>query len=89
MLNVDFINYSYDEEFGSNALDAFVLITNSYKNHSSYEIDVPNVDKDYPILNGNSDDEEQILIKSHTELISIQQTYDSYENDAFHEEIIV
>jgi hypothetical protein len=88
VLKEDFVDCSCDEEIGSNAVDAFVLITNASKNHSSDEIVVPNVDKDYPILDGNSDDEEHIFTKAHTELISSQPTYDSYENDACHEEIV-
>jgi hypothetical protein len=72
VLKADFVDCSFDEEIGSNAVDAFFLVTNVSKNHSSDEIVVPNVDKDDLILDGYSDDEEQIFTKAHTELVSSQ-----------------
>jgi len=80
LLKVDFVDFSYDEENGSNAVDEFVLVTDVYKNHSSDEILVPNVDKYQPILDEYSDDEEHIFTKSHIDLISSQQVYDSEED---------
>jgi hypothetical protein len=57
-----------------------VLVTDVYKNHSSDEIVIPNVDKDQPILDEYCDNEEQIFTKAHTELISGQPIYDSEED---------
>jgi hypothetical protein len=70
VLKADFVDCSYDEKISSNAVDAFVLVTDVSKNHSSDEIVVQNVDKDQPILDGYSDNKEQIFTKAHTELIS-------------------
>jgi hypothetical protein len=63
MLKADFVDCSYDEEIGSNAVDAFVLITNVSKNHYFDEIIVPNVVKDQSILDGYSNDKEKYLLK--------------------------
>jgi hypothetical protein len=80
LLKVDFVGCSYDEENGNNAVHAFFLVTNVYKNHSSDDIVVPNVDKDQPILDEYSDDEEHFFTKAHTQLISSQPIYGNEED---------
>jgi hypothetical protein len=84
LLKVDFVGFSYDEENGSNTIAAYVLVINVYKNNSSDDIVVPNVDKDQPILDEYSDDEEQFFTKAHTKRISNQPIYG---NEEYKEEL--
>jgi hypothetical protein len=80
VLKENFVDNSYDKEIGSNAVDAFFLVTNVSKNHSSDEIVIPNVYKKNPILDEYSDDEDNIFTKAHTELISNQLVYGNEED---------
>ena len=80
MLKEDFVDCSYDEEIGSHAVDAFVLVTYVSKNHSSNVLVVPNVYKNHPILDGYSDNKEHIFTKAHIELISNHPVYGNEED---------